>query len=148
MYRRFPRLSPTVAVLLGLAAVACGESETQPLGPGQTLTGHWKADNVAFDATASGATLRQPCAEADFGPLVLDDSLHIAAVSTRYVITGNARTYPDEELSLSGTLDSSGDLRLTLLPVSDSLQGVDPYALDLAPGTLPGTPVCTAARIP
>ena len=143
------RIPPTVwlgaAACLAAALAACGESETIPLGPGNALVGEWQADHVGFSATSQGVVLREPCAEADFGPLVLDDSLRVRAISTHYTLIGNVRSYPDEQLSLTGVLDAQHNLHLTLLPVSDSLQGVDPFALDLVPGHLGGTLVCTAA---
>ncbi len=134
-----------LAAIVGAALAGCGESETTPPGPGNPLVGDWQADHVGLTASNAQVILQQPCAEADFGPLVLDDSLHFEAVSTRYNVTGNIRTYPDEQLWLTGVLDAQHNLHLTLLPVSDSLAGVDPYALDLMPGRLGGTPVCNAA---
>ncbi len=147
LFRNERRLAVVVglAAMLGAVLAGCGESETIPLEPGNPLVGSWKADDVGLTASSQGVVLRQPCAEADFGPLVLDDNLHVQAISTRYAVTGNVRTWPDEQLSLTGTLDDQHNLHLTLLPVSDSLHGVDPYALQLSPGQPSSDIVCSAA---
>jgi hypothetical protein len=141
--RRWRRTITGASVLAALLA-GC-RSGGSVLGPGDALIGHWMAEPTAFDASADQAILKEPCSEADFGPLTIEADGGIHAVSVRYLIHGNIKHFPDEQLSLSGRLTSEGHLVLTLLPLSDSLPTVDPLYLDLAPGKLGVVPFCAAA---
>lgn len=126
-------------LMLILATMACSST----LGPGDMLTGHWHGDQVRFDATLAGLTLREPCLSAAFDPVVVDamDAFHIR--SRQLTITGNILVSPNDTLVIDGKLIGSG-LQLQSYLVGPGIGGSDPVITDLDAGSGGVVPVCTA----